>query len=78
MRQHLHRFTGRDNDYQLILAGDQLYRMNYQELLESHWKRGADVTICVIPRSEADGFVFGLLKLDERRPRRTIPRKAEG
>src|SRR5499426_2172308 len=37
VRQHLHRFTGRENDYHLILAGDQLYRMNYQQLLESHW-----------------------------------------
>src|SRR5438876_459901 len=50
VRQHLHRFIGRENDYQLILSGDQLYRMNYQELAEHHWKTGADVTICVIPR----------------------------
>jgi glucose-1-phosphate adenylyltransferase len=64
VRQHLHRFTGRDNDYQLILSGDQLYRMNYRELLENHWATGADVTICVIPRSEAAASSFGLLKLD--------------
>lgn len=63
VRQHLHRFTGREDDYQLILAGDQLYRMNYQKLLDDHWKRGADVTICVIPRSEALASSFGLLKL---------------
>ena len=41
VRQHLHRFTGRDDDFQLILAGDQLYRMNYHAMLESHWRRGA-------------------------------------
>jgi glucose-1-phosphate adenylyltransferase len=64
VRQHLHRFTGRDNDYQLILSGDQLYRMNYRELLEKHWATDADVTICVIPRSEAMASSFGLLKLD--------------
>src|SRR5262245_10985677 len=63
VRQHLHRFTERDDDYQLILSGDQLYRMNYQGLLESHWKRGADVSICVIPKSEAVASTFGLLKL---------------
>jgi len=63
VRQHLHRFTGRENDYQLILSGDQLYRMDYHKLLESHWKRGADVTICVIPKSEAQASSFGLLKL---------------
>lgn len=63
VRQHLHRFTGRENDYQLILSGDQLYRMDYRKLLESHWKIGADVTICVIPKSEAQASSFGLLKL---------------
>jgi len=65
VRQHLHRFIGSDNEYQLILAGDQLYRMNYRELAETHWNTGADVTICVIPRSEAVASSFGLLKLDE-------------
>ena len=64
VRQHLHRFTGRDDDYQLILSGDQLYRMNYPRLLDSHWKSGADVSICVIPKSEAMAPSFGLLKLD--------------
>ncbi|HEY2380389.1 MAG TPA: glucose-1-phosphate adenylyltransferase [Terriglobia bacterium] len=63
VRQHLHRFTDRENDYQLILSGDQLYRMNYGKLLESHWRRGADVTICVIPKSQAQASSFGLLKL---------------
>lgn len=63
VRQHLHRFTGRENDYQLILSGDQLYRMDYHKLLENHWQSGADVTICVIPKSEAQATGFGLLKL---------------
>jgi glucose-1-phosphate adenylyltransferase len=63
VRQHLHRFSGRDDDYQLILAGDQLYRMNFQGLLDSHWIRGADVTVCVIPKSEELASTFGLLKL---------------
>ena len=64
VRQHLHRFTGRENDYQLILSGDQLYRMDYHKLLDSHWKRGADVTICVIPKNEAMASSFGLMKLE--------------
>ena len=63
VRQHLHRFTGRENDYHLILSGDQLYRMDYHKLLESHWKLGADVSICVIPKSESIASSFGLLKL---------------
>ena len=64
VRQHLHRLTGRNDDYLLVLAGDQLYRMNYQRLLESHWRRNADVSVCVIPRSEDQASALGLLKLD--------------
>jgi glucose-1-phosphate adenylyltransferase len=63
VRQHLHRFTARENDYQLILSGDQLYRIDFHKVLESHWKRGADVTICVIPKSESAASNFGLMKL---------------
>ena len=37
--------------------------MNYHALLESHWRRGADVTVCVIPKSEDLASSFGLLKL---------------
>jgi glucose-1-phosphate adenylyltransferase len=64
VRQHLHRFTGREQDFQLILSGDQLYRMNYHKLLEEHWRNNADVTVCVIPRSESLASGFGLMKLD--------------
>ena len=63
VRQHLHRFTSRKNDYQLILSGDQLYRIDFHKVLESHWKRGADVTICVIPKSESAASSCGLMKL---------------
>lgn len=64
VRQHLHRFTGRNADYQLILSGDQLYRMDYQGLLREHWKSKADVTVCALPRDEAAASTLGLLKLD--------------
>jgi len=37
--------------------------MDYHKLLESHWKRGSDVTICVIPKNEALASNFGLMKL---------------
>lgn len=48
----------------LILSGDHLYRMDYEDFLERHYETNADVTISVIPsrREEAEGF--GLLKTD--------------
>ncbi len=36
-------------DYVLILSGDQLYRMDYREMLETHEESGADVTIAAMP-----------------------------
>jgi glucose-1-phosphate adenylyltransferase len=67
VRQHLGQFTERDADHQLILAGDQLYRMNFQFLLDAHRKSNADVTVCVIPRGEAQAPELGLMTLDSSR-----------
>jgi glucose-1-phosphate adenylyltransferase len=49
----------------LILSGDQLYRMNYQNLLATHRKCKADVTIAVLPVSEAQTSQLGLLCADD-------------
>jgi glucose-1-phosphate adenylyltransferase len=64
VRQHLHQFTVRDAEHQLILSGDQLYSMNYRKMLENHIARKADVTVCVIARSEAQASSLGIMKLD--------------
>lgn len=52
-------------DYVLILSGDQLYRMDYRELVQTHIDTSADVTIAglAVPRSEAGGL--GIMKLDD-------------
>ncbi len=49
-------------DYVLILAGDHLYRMDYERMAEFHWKQDADITIAVqpVPREEAPRL--GILK----------------
>ncbi len=48
----------------LILSGDHLYRMDYQQFLERHFSTNADVTISVIPANPQDAQGFGLLKTD--------------
>lgn len=65
VRQHLPRLTDRDTDYHLVLSGDQLYRMDYQALLQAHWSSGADATVCGIPCSPEMAPSFGLMKLGE-------------
>jgi glucose-1-phosphate adenylyltransferase len=49
----------------LILSGDQLYRMDFRQLLTTHDESRADVTIAALPvrRDQASGF--GLLRLND-------------
>ncbi len=49
----------------LILSGDQLYRMDFQHLLETHRKNKAEVTIAVMPVREEQTPQLGLLRADE-------------
>lgn len=48
----------------VILSGDQLYKMNYQELLYSHVTSGSDITIGVLPVSREKVAGFGIMKID--------------
>src|SRR4029078_6364800 len=45
VRQAARHFTGYDADYFLILAGDHLYRMDFNDLLESNIDGRADTAI---------------------------------
>jgi glucose-1-phosphate adenylyltransferase len=49
----------------LILSGDQLYRMDYQQLLETHRKNNAEATIAVMPVAEEQTSQLGLLSADD-------------
>src|SRR6266566_3859017 len=41
VRQNMRYFLERPFDYYLVLSGDQLYRMDFREILQQHIKRGA-------------------------------------
>ena len=47
-----------DIDYVVILAGDHIYKMDYEVMLREHAESGADVTVgCLtVPRDQASGF----------------------
>ncbi|CAL8462349.1 g1882 [Coccomyxa elongata] len=49
----------------LILAGDHLYRMNYQDFVLKHRKTGADITVAALPSDEKKATAFGLMKIDD-------------
>lgn len=50
--------------YMVILAGDHIYKMDYELMLQQHVNSGADVTVgcLVVPRMEATGF--GVMQVD--------------
>jgi glucose-1-phosphate adenylyltransferase len=54
-----------DPEYIIILAGDHVYKMDYEIMLRQHVDSGADVTVgCLeVPRVEATGF--GVMGVDE-------------
>lgn len=51
--------------YVLILSGDQLYRMNYVDMLTSHINNGAEATIATIPVDADAARSFGIMQLDK-------------
>ena len=52
-------------EHVLILAGDHLYRMDYQEMAKYHLENDADATVAVQPVLKEDATRFGLLKQDK-------------
>lgn len=50
--------------YMVILAGDHIYKMNYELMLQQHVNSGADVTIGVLEVPKKDAAGFGVMAVD--------------
>jgi glucose-1-phosphate adenylyltransferase len=64
VRKQLFEIKATRLDYVIILAGDHLYRMDYEVLARFHWEHEADITVAVQPVPKQDAYRFGLLKRD--------------
>jgi glucose-1-phosphate adenylyltransferase len=64
VRQSMHHFLANDFEYALILSGDQLYNMDFKDMIEKHKKSGAKISIATYPVNAKDATSFGLLKTD--------------
>jgi glucose-1-phosphate adenylyltransferase len=64
VRANIVHLQDRPSDEMLILSGDQLYRMDFQELLANHRKHEADISIAVLPVAARDADSLGILKVD--------------
>ncbi|MEF3311544.1 glucose-1-phosphate adenylyltransferase [Paenibacillus sp. GYB004] len=54
-----------DPEYVLIISGDHIYKMDYNELLHTHKTSRADATIAVIQVPWEEASRFGVLSVDE-------------
>lgn len=62
VRQSLRHIGPFESEYILILSGDQLYQMDFSEMLNNHKKHGADISIATIPVGDREAPEFGILK----------------
>ncbi|MDX1828023.1 MAG: glucose-1-phosphate adenylyltransferase [Lutibacter sp.] len=65
VRQSMHHFNKHNYEYVLILSGDQLYQMDFKEMVNAHIKSKAEISIATIPVNEKEAPSFGILKSDE-------------
>jgi len=64
VRQNIRRFLDIGSKYILILSGDQLYRMNYNEMLQKHIDNNAEITVAVLPVDRDQVKELGILKTE--------------
>ena len=67
VRKNLIHILNNSFDYLLILSGDQLYRMDFREIIQQHTASGAELTIATIPVSRAEAGSLGIMEINAER-----------
>ncbi len=67
VRKNMMHFLTHDPEYFLILSGDQLYRMDFRDILQQHRDTGAEITIATIPVIRRDVSSLGIMQMDVNR-----------
>jgi len=52
-------------EHVLILSGDQLYRMDFRQMMQTHIESGAHATIAGIPVTRKDASSLGIMQVDD-------------
>ncbi len=65
--QNLEYMESFNPEYILILSGDHIYKMDYEEMLNFHKEKGAECTIAVMPVPIEEASRFGIMIADEER-----------
>lgn len=63
--QNLDTIEFADTEYIVVLAGDHIYKMDYELMLQQHVDSGADVTVGCLEIPRKDGTEFGIMNVGE-------------
>ena len=66
VRRAMPHFINLQADHYLILAGDHLYRMEFDEMVQAHVASGADITIAAQPTNADDARGMGIFRFDRK------------
>lgn len=66
VRKNIYHFRGQHPDYYVILSGDQLYRMDIEDMINNHKESGAEVTIASTPVTRKDAEGLGIVRCDKK------------
>lgn len=66
VRQNFRYFMDEEPDLIIVLSGDQLYRMNFAEVVENHLKSNADVSIATKPVERLEAGALGIMQVDSK------------
>ena len=64
VRRNLWHLTDPDIDRVLVLSGDQIYRMNFQDILKTHEETRAEITLAATPKRPDQVENMGVLRID--------------
>jgi glucose-1-phosphate adenylyltransferase len=65
VRRNIPYFTEERYDLVLILSGDQLYRMDFQDMIRTHLENKAEATLATLPVPEAEARSCGIMRIDQ-------------
>ena len=67
VRQTIFYLADEKPDYVVILSGDQLYRMDFRDVIRQHQESGADLTITTKPVPRDEAGALGIMQVDDSR-----------
>jgi glucose-1-phosphate adenylyltransferase len=64
--QNIYAMQDHNADLVLILAGDHVYKMDYQKMIEAHLNNHADVSVSCIKMPKEESVHFGVIEVDKK------------